>query len=55
MEREEHCLLRTIAPGGGQNLNHVLLREQWYFYGAALISGYTAASGMAGEYGTLMK
>jgi hypothetical protein len=28
----------------------VLLLERWFIYGAAIISGYIAASGMAGEY-----
>jgi hypothetical protein len=29
---------------------HVLVWEQWFVYGAAIISGYIAASGAAREY-----
>jgi hypothetical protein len=30
--------------------NHVLMWEQWFIYGAAIVSGYIAASRMAGEF-----
>jgi hypothetical protein len=31
-------------------MKHLMLWEQWFIYGAAIILGYTAASAAASEY-----
>jgi hypothetical protein len=41
--------LNILHNNFGIYRKHVLVWEQWFIYGAAIIAAYTAASGMASE------